>query len=84
MKAAVDAPSVPSGDPLKLGEEDDGRLFVIRVLNTGQERVARYHYWELAGRELRFPCFADPDHPEDYLSWLHEGWGAWAVRRLKD
>jgi hypothetical protein len=60
-------------DYLDLTEADDGKLFRIRINNTGEERIARYHYLTLAGRELRFPCFADPDHPEDYLRWVHEG-----------
>ena len=69
-------------DTLTLGEEDDGHLFVVQVISTGEERIARYHHWQLAGFKLRFPCFADPDAPEDYRSWLHEGWGARAVRRV--
>ena len=51
-------------DPLTLTEEDDGKLFVVRVINTGEERVARFHFRALAGHVLRFPCFADPNHPE--------------------
>ena len=58
---------------LTLTDEDDGKLFRVRVLHTGEERIARYHYLTLADRELRFPCFADPDHPEDYLRWVHDG-----------
>jgi len=60
-------------DYLELTEADDGKLFRIRIDNTGEERIARYHYLTLADRELRFPCFADPDHPEDYLRWVHDG-----------
>jgi hypothetical protein len=60
-------------DYLELSEADDGQLFRIRIDNTGEERIARYHYLTLAGRELRFPCFADPDHPEDDLRWVHDG-----------
>jgi len=60
-------------DFLELDEADDGKLFRIRIDNTGEERIARYHWLWLAGRELRFPCFADPDHPEDYLRWVHDG-----------
>ena len=41
--------------------------------------VSQRSHW-LAGRELRFPCFADPDHPEDYLRWVHDG-NARAVSR---
>ena len=67
-------------DYLTLTDPDDGKLFRVRVLNTGEERIARYHRFPLAGRDLKFPCFADPDHPEDYLRWLHSGWGAVAVR----
>ena len=47
---------------LTLTDEDDGKLFRVRVLNTGEERIARYHCFSLAGRPLKFPCFADPDH----------------------
>ena len=64
---------------LTLTDEDDGKLFRVRVINTGEERIARYHRFMLAGRSLKFPCFADPDHPEDYRHWLHSGWGAVAV-----
>ena len=60
-------------DFLDLGEADDGKLFRIRIDNTGEERIARYHWLRLAGRELKLPCFADPDHPEDYLRWVHDG-----------
>ena len=67
-------------DYLELDEADDGKLFRIRIDNTGEERIARYHWLWLAGRELRFPCFADPDHPEDYLRWVHDG-NARAVSR---
>ena len=68
-------------DYLELDEADDGKLFRIRIDNTGEERIARYHYLTLADRELRFPCFADPDHPEDYLRWVHDG-NARAVSRV--
>jgi hypothetical protein len=60
-------------DYLELTEADDGKLFRIRIDNTGEERIARYHYLTLADRELRFPCFADPENPEDYLRWVHDG-----------
>jgi hypothetical protein len=68
---------------LGLTDDDDGKLFVAHVMNTGEERTARYHRFALAGRELKFPCFADPDRPEDYLCWLHSGWGARAVSRVR-
>lgn len=68
-------------DPLTLTNADNGRLFVVRVLHSGEERVARYHIHTLGGRTLRFPCFADPKDPEDYRRWLHAGWSAVAVRR---
>ncbi len=71
--------SLAYADPLTLTDEDDGQLFVVRVINSSEERVARYHRWTLASFKLKAPCFADPD---DYLGWLHEGWGAEAVRRL--
>jgi hypothetical protein len=74
--------SVVYGDLLILTEDDDGKLFVVRVINSSEERVARYHVRHLAGFKLKFPCFADPDHPEDYQLWLHEGWGGQAVRRV--
>jgi hypothetical protein len=63
-----------------LTDDDDGKLFVVQVINTGERRIARYHCFTLAGRELRFPCFADPDNPEDYLRWVHSG-NALAVSR---
>jgi len=59
-------------DYLTLTAEDNGKLFRIRIINTGEERIARFHHLMLAGRELWFPCFADPDHPEDYLRWVHD------------
>ena len=31
-------------DYLDLGEADDGKLFRIRIDNTGEERIARYHW----------------------------------------
>ena len=61
-------------DFLTLTDEDDGKLFRVRVLNTGDALLARYHCFTLAGQPLTFPCFADPDHPEDYRRWLHNGW----------
>ncbi len=74
--------SVAYGDSLTLTEEDEGKLFVVRVISSGEERVARYHRRTLAGFKLKFPCFADPDDPQDYRFWLHEGWGGEAVRRV--
>ena len=41
-------------DSLLLRPDDDGQLFLIRILNSGEERVARYCYWALNRRELRF------------------------------
>ena len=70
------------GDLLTLTQEDDGKLFVVRVVHSGEERVARYHHRTLAGFKLKFPCFADPDDPDDYQLWLHEGWGGQAIRRV--
>ena len=70
------------GVSMVLGDEDDGKVFVVRVIRTGEERIARYHRHALAGFKLKFPCFADPDDPEDYRLWLHEGWGAEAIRRI--
>jgi hypothetical protein len=38
--------SLPTGlmpEHLTLTDEDDGRLFRVRVINTGEERIARYH-----------------------------------------
>jgi hypothetical protein len=64
---------------LTLTDDDDGKLFKVRVLNTGEERIARYHRHAIGDMPLKFPCFADPDHPEDYLRWLHSGWGARAI-----
>ena len=68
---------------LTLTDEDDGKLFRVRVLNTGEARIARYHCF-MAGRPLKFPCFADPDPPDDYRRWLHEGWGAQAISRVRN
>ena len=51
---------------LTLTDEDDGKLFRVRVINTGEVRIARYHRFKLGGRSLKFPCFADPEHPGDY------------------
>ncbi len=69
-------------DSLVLRPDDDGQLFVIRVLTSGEERVARYCYRALNGRELRFPMFYDPERPGDYTRWVHVGSDAIAVRRL--
>jgi hypothetical protein len=44
---------------LTLTEEDDDKLFRVRVLNTGEERIARYHRHVIGGISLKFPCFAD-------------------------
>ena len=65
-RAVFEGQAIGMSDYLDLTEAD-GKLFRIRVLNTGEKRIARYYHLTLAGRELRFPCFADPDHPEDYL-----------------
>ena len=70
-------------DSLLLKPDDDGQLFLIRVLNSGEERVARYCCRALNGRELRFPMFYDPERPGDYSRWVHVGWDAVAVRRLQ-
>ncbi len=70
-------------DSLLLKPDDDGQLFLIRVLNSGEERVARYCCRALNGRELRFPMFYDPERPGDYTRWVHVGWDAVAVRRLQ-
>ncbi len=71
-----------AADSLVLRPDDDGQLFVIRVLTSGEERVARYCYRALNGRELRFPMFYDPERPGDYTRWVHVGGDAVAVRRL--
>ena len=65
---------------LTLTDEDDGQLFLVHVLNTGERRIARYHRFTLAGRDLKFPCFADPDNPENDRRWVHDG-NARALRR---
>ena len=72
----------PVPEYLELTEADDGKLFKVRVLNTGEERVARYHHRAIGGVPLRSPCFVDPEHPNEYQRWLHEGWGALAVGRV--
>ena len=69
-------------DSLVLRPDDEGQLFVIRVLTSGEERIARYCYRALNGRELRFPMFYDPERPGDCTRWVHVGWGAVAVRRI--
>ena len=60
-------------DYLDLTYEDDGQLVIVHVFNTGERRIARYHRFTLAGRDLKFPCFADPDDPSDYRRWVHDG-----------
>ena len=67
---------------LTLTDEDDGKLFRVRVINTGEERIARYHRFAIGDMPLKFPCFADPDNPSDYLRWLHSGWAALAISRV--
>ncbi len=69
-------------DGLILQPDDDGLLFVIRVLGSGEERVARYCYRALNGRELRFPMFYDPERPSDDSRWVRVGQDAVAVRPL--
>ncbi len=71
-----------ANDSLVLSPDDDGLLFVIRILTTGEERVARYCYRALNGRELRFPMFYDPERPGDYTRWVHVGEDAVVLRRL--
>ena len=63
---------------------NEGKLFKVRVLNTGEVRIARYHRTVIGDLPLKFPCFADPHNPEDHRSWLDEGWGAVAVSRVAD
>ena len=70
-------------DYLELTEADDGKLFRIRIDNTGEERIARYPRFTIAGRPLTYPCFADPDYPDDDRRWLHSGWGAVAAGRVR-
>jgi hypothetical protein len=67
---------------LALSPDDDGLLFVICVLNSGEERVARYYSRALDGRELRFPMFYDPERPSDDSRWVRVGRDAVAVRAL--
>jgi hypothetical protein len=38
---------------LELTEADHGKLFNVRVLNTGEERVARYHRHMIGGTPHR-------------------------------
>ena len=47
-------------DFLTLTDEDDGKLFRVRVLNTGEVRIARYHCFSLAGRPLNSSSRALP------------------------
>jgi hypothetical protein len=37
---------------LTLTDDDDGKLFRVRVLNTGEERIARYHCFSLDGMSV--------------------------------
>jgi len=60
---------------LDLTDDDDGKLFVVHVFNTGERRIARYHRFAIGDMPLKFPCFAAPDNPEDYLRWPHIGQG---------
>jgi hypothetical protein len=41
-------------DFVDLGGADDGHLFKVRVLNTGEERIARYHHTAIGKVPLRF------------------------------
>jgi len=75
-------PTPTSDRPLELTDADDGCLFLVRVLRSGEKRAARYHAWELAGRHVRVPRFSDPNRPNDYLRWLTADLTAEAVRRL--
>ena len=68
-------------DFLTRTDEDDGKLFSMRVRTTGEERIARYHRHAIGDMSPKFPCIADPDNPDGYLRWFHSGWGALAVRR---
>src|SRR4051794_27297828 len=52
-------------DYLDLPDGGEGKLFIRWCLNPGERRVARYHRFTLAGRDLKFPCFADPE-PERF------------------
>jgi hypothetical protein len=61
-----------AGDFLTLIDED-GR---------GEMRSARYHRFTIGDRRLKFLCFANPDHPDDYRRWLHEGWARGPSVRL--
>lgn len=69
-------------DYLDLTDADEGKLFTVHVFRTGERRIARYHRHSTADVPLKFPCFADPERPDDYLRWLHSGWGARAVSTL--
>ena len=40
-------------ESLSLTDEDDGRLFRVRVLNMGEEPTARYHHHAIGNRPLR-------------------------------
>jgi hypothetical protein len=71
-------------DQFELTEADDGKLFKVQVLNTGEVRVARYHHSAIGGIPLPSPCFADPKQPDDYQRWLHVGWGAVPVSRVRE
>jgi hypothetical protein len=68
----------------ELTEADDGKLFRVRVLNTGEERIARYHRRAIGRIPLSSPCFADPERPNDHQRWLHVGWGAIPVSRVRE
>jgi len=69
---------------LMLTVEDDGKLVRVRILNTGEVQISRYHCHMIRDIPLKFPYFADPDDPEDYWYWLHSGWGAQAVSPVRE
>jgi hypothetical protein len=63
-------------DYLVPSEAEDGKLFKVRVLNTGEERTARYHHSTIGCVALSSPCFADPEWPDELIqrtSWLRGG-----------
>lgn len=82
MGDSPDTPTIARHDAIELTAADDGRLVLVRVLSTGQERKARYHHDRLGDEVLRWPRFVDPNRPGDYRRWLTAGWGGEAVRRL--
>lgn len=66
-------------DFLTFSDADDGALFEVKVLNTGEVRTCRY---QAVGP--KWPRFVDPERPDDYRRWLTDGWGARVLRHVSE